>query len=246
MRTFRHYLTTRFNAGIYEPRSRLRIPPEQWMEHRWKLFTTITLPSIMEQTCQNFTWLILMDKRTPDSYLREMESFRYPNLKPIYDASVSPVWQQALDPGDYDLITTRIDNDDAFHRQAIEAIQRTYRAERAFRMQPWVIVFPYGLILDLARRDIWVMEYWFNNCPTLVENSEKPQTIWQWDHSNIPPQIQRSFIRDKSYWLQVVHSQNVLNEIPAGHPAKILHKELPASLDNLAEFNIRADSLPAI
>lgn len=245
MPTFRHYLTTRFNAGIYGPRSSLRIAPQQWMEHRWKLFATITLPSVMEQTCQDFTWLILFDKKTPDSYIHEMESFRYPNLKLIYPTSTKPVWQQAFAPGEYDLITSRIDNDDAFHRQTIETIQQTYLAEHASRVLPWVIVFPYGLILDLARRDIWVMEYWYNNCPTLVESSQKPYTVWHWDHSNIPAQIQRSFVKDKSYWLQVVHSQNVLNEIPSDHRAKILHKELPASLENLAQFGIRAENLPA-
>jgi hypothetical protein len=245
MQPFRHYLTTRFNIGIYEPEAGLRIPPQQWMEHRWKLFTTITLPSIMEQTCQNFTWLILMDRQTPELYLREMESFRYPNLKPIYPTSGERVWQQAFDPGEYDLITTRVDNDDAFHRQTIETIQQTYEAEHPYRMQPWVIVFPFGLILDLARRDIWVMEYWLNNCPTLVEGSQKSRTIWYWDHSNIPLQIQRCFIRDKSYWLQVIHSQNILNEIPDAHRWKILHKEMPVSLQSLAEFSIRSDHLPA-
>ena len=244
MRSFKHYLTTRFNAGIYEPRSRLRIDPQQWMEHRWRLFTAITLPSIMEQTCQDFTWLILLDSKTPDSYIHEMESFRYRNLKLIYPTSAKVVWQQAFEPGDYDLVTTRIDNDDAFHRQSIETIQQTYLSEHPYRMQPWVIVFPFGFILDLARGDVWAMEYWCNNCPTLVENSQQPLTIWHWDHSNIPVQIQRSFVKDKPYWLQVVHSQNVLNEIPSGHHAKILHKEMPASLENLAEFNIRADSLP--
>jgi hypothetical protein len=244
MRTFRHYLTTRFNTGIYGSKARLRIPAEQWMEHRWKLFTTITLPSIMEQTCQDFTWLILMDKKTPELYIHEMESFRYPNLKLIYPTSVKPAWLQAIDANGCDLITTRIDNDDAFHRETIERIQQTYQAEHPYRIKPWIILFPYGLILDLARRDMWVMEYWFNNCPTLVEDSQEPRTVWHWDHSNIPPQIQRSFIRDKSYWLQVVHSQNVLNEIPAGPSSKILHREKPVPVEDLAEFNIHPDHLP--
>jgi hypothetical protein len=245
MASFKHYLLTRFNAGIYGPKSRLRIPPEQWMEHRWKLFTTITLPSIMEQTCQNFTWFLLFDEQTPEAYLREMETFRCPNLKPIYPTSDKGIWQQAVEPGDYDLVTTRIDNDDAFHRNTIETIQYTYRTERPYRTQPWIIVFPFGLILDLARRDLWVMEYWYNNCPTLVENSVEPKTICSWDHSNLPSAFQRCFVRDKLYWLQVVHSQNLLNEIPAGHRLKILHKEIAVSLDKLGEFGISPRSLPS-
>ena len=31
MRRLRHYITTRFNVGVYGPATRIRIPPEQWM-----------------------------------------------------------------------------------------------------------------------------------------------------------------------------------------------------------------------
>lgn len=31
MRKFKHYITTRFNVGIYSPNARIRIPAEQWM-----------------------------------------------------------------------------------------------------------------------------------------------------------------------------------------------------------------------
>jgi hypothetical protein len=244
MQPFRHYLTTRFNVGIYARGARLRIPPAQWMEHRWKLFAMITLPSIMEQTCQDFTWLVLMDKETPEAYIREIESFRCPNLKVIFPTTVKPHWLQAFEPGDYALITTRVDNDDALHRRTIETIQDAYRVENPYRPLPWTIVFPFGLILDLAKRDIWVMEYWFNNCPTLVENSGTAKTIWQWDHSNIPPQIQRCYVRDQPYWLQVVHSQNVLNEIPTTPSMKILHRDILVPLEKLTEFSIHPDSLP--
>jgi hypothetical protein len=242
---FKHYLTTRFNATIYRNKAKLRLSPEEWMDHRLKLFTTFTLPSIMEQSCQDFTWLILMDKQTPDRYLQELESFRYPNLKLVCQVSAQRPWIQAFEPGQYDVLTTRIDNDDAFHQDTIAAIQRTYREQCDRQSDPWVIVLPFGLIFDLASNDLWVMEYWYNNCPTLVESRLDPQTIWQWDHSNIPAEVGRCFIKDKLYWLQVVHDQNIRNAVPDNHPTKILHKEIRTSLDYLSYYGVDAGRLPA-
>ena len=91
---------------------------------------------------------------------------------------------------------------------------------------------------------MWILEYWFNNCPTLVEPSEQPKTAWHWDHSNIPADIGRSFVKDKPYWLQVVHSQNVLNEIPVSHRTKILHKKMRVTPASLRPFGISLENLP--
>jgi hypothetical protein len=241
---FKHYVLTRFNDGIYGPNSKLEVPPEEWMEHRLRLFTTFTFPSIVEQTCQDFTWLVLMDRQTPDHYIQEIESFRYPNLKLIYPTETGSKWGQVFEPGDYDLITTRIDNDDAFHREVIEVLQQTYRAEHQQRTKPWVIVFPFGLIMDLTSQDLWVMEYWLNNSPTQV-GSLADRTIYRWKHNEIPAEIDRCYIKDKPYWLQIVHAHNVLNAIPSeGHPYKILHKEIPTWLGSLAHFGVAPDRLP--
>ena len=243
MRQFKHYVTTRFNAGLYRPEARIHISADEWMRHRIKLFTTFTLPFIMGQSCQNFTWLVLIDQRTPVVYKGILEGIRYPNMKLIYQNSSNP-WLQNIEPGDYDLITTRIDNDDAFHRDAVKVIQDNWCAQSTERPEPRVMVFPFGLILDLTTKQMLVMEYWFNNCPTLIENSQTSQTIWQWDHSNIPTEIHKEHITDKPYWLQVIHSQNLKNAIPVGSHTKIIRRDIPAPLELLAYFGIDASNLP--
>jgi hypothetical protein len=65
MRKFKDYITTRFNAALYSPEAKIRISADEWMQHRIRLFTRFTLPSIMSQSCQNFTWLVLVDRQTP-------------------------------------------------------------------------------------------------------------------------------------------------------------------------------------
>lgn len=244
-RMFKHYILTLFNNGLYGPHPRIQVSPDEWMDHRLRLFTTFTVPSIIEQTCQNFTWLVLMDERTPDRYLQEIESFRCANMKLVGPTEIGDRWSRAFEPGDYDLITTRVDNDDAFHRDAVATLQQTYLSERHERTKPWVMVFPYGLIMDLRSQNLWSMEYWFNNSPTLVENRSDGKTALQWRHDEIPPAVERHYINDKPYWLQIVHRHNQLNQIPVeGHPRKILHKEIATSLEWLTHYGVAPDRLP--
>jgi hypothetical protein len=244
MAEFRHYILTRFNAGLYRRAAELRICPQEWMEHRLRLFTALTLPSIMGQSCQDFAWHVLMDKQTPEPDIRRLESIGYANMRLIYPTPGKPSWLQGIPSGDYDLITSRIDNDDAFHRDTVQTIQETWRAQREHHSKPWLIVFPFGLIMDLAARQAWLMEYWSNNSPTLVEAAQSPRTICQWDHSRIPADVQKCCVKDKPYWLQVVHSQNLRNVVESDNPDRIVRKDLPAKPEHLVQFGIDIDRLP--
>lgn len=245
-RPFKHYIITRFNMGLYAPNAGIRVTPQEWMDHRMRLFTTITLPSIVGQSCAEFTWLLGMDAQTPDRYIQEIESFRIPNLKIVYTGDIHPVWAQGFEPGDYDLITTRLDNDDALHRDAVVVLHKTYLRRRQHQRIPWVIVFPLGLIVDVSTREFWPMEYWFNSCPTLVEDSREPVTVQEWDHCCIPAHVQRCFVKDQPYWLQVVHSQNVLNKVPVDHPNKRVYGDMPMPMEALGHFNVAARQLLAL
>jgi len=70
----------------------------------------------------------------------------------VFPAPGKSKWLQGNPPGERDLITTRSDNDDAFHRDMVQTVQETWRAEHTDRSKPWLIVFPFGLILDLVTR----------------------------------------------------------------------------------------------
>ena len=245
MNGFKHYILTRFNVGLYGPDSQAAVGPDQWMEHRLRLFESFTVPCLAKQSCQDFTWLVLIDRRTPDRYMDILEGISRPATKVIYPVESGNAWIEHFEPGDYDLVTTRIDNDDAFHIDAVAAIQQMWRSSRPLNGKPWVIVFPYGLILELAGRRIIGMEYWYNNCPTLVEPRSGAQTVWRWDHSNIPQEIEHRYIKDKPYWLQVVHSQNLKNAMPEKGSVKILHEDVSVRLEALAHFGVDHANLPS-
>ena len=74
---FHHYILTRFNIRLFRyDKHGHSIDQESWIEERLKLFETYALPSVMGQTRQDFTWILLVDSKTPDSYRERMKSYR--------------------------------------------------------------------------------------------------------------------------------------------------------------------------
>jgi hypothetical protein len=243
-RPFKHFIVTRFNINLYAPEAKVDLRPDEWMEHRLRLFTSFTLPSIAGQTCQDFTWLVAVDPRTPDATMRRLEDLCLANMKLVIPTPEEDVWLAQAEPGEYDLLTTRIDNDDALHRETVAALRATYQEHRETQRRPWVMVFPLGLIMDLVDRQAWVMEYWFNNSPTLVEARGEAKTVWYWQHDQIPPEVVKCYIKDKPYWLQVVHTQNLRNAVESDNPLRKVHRELAVKPEHLRQFGIDPDRLP--
>ena len=244
---FKHYIITRFNVGLYNSKR----DHDRWMQHRMTLFTNITLPSIMAQTCQNFTWLILVDVKTPQvdvktpqKYCDLLNAFNYKNLRLIYfdgewtdKKRISATLLRHIKPGNYDLLTTRLDNDDALNCETIKKIQYWYTP----RPDSWMITFPIGVSIDLRTYEIFPMEYLFNPFPTLIENSINAKTVEAWPHYDIGVEV-KEFIVGNFFWLQVIHSKNIINNIE-GKVKSNLMKDKPLELKILKKFNIDYDKL---
>ena len=81
----RHYLLTRFNLPLWNKDKRgLATRDEAWLEDRFRLFEQYTLPSVLQQSCKDFTWVVLFDGDTPPVYRERVkgwaercESFKY-------------------------------------------------------------------------------------------------------------------------------------------------------------------------
>ncbi len=238
---------TRFNVGLYGSPSQARLSPAAWMAHRLRLFETITLPSLAQQGCQNFTWYLGIDQRTPDADRQRLERLcaSQANIEIIEPMTAPDRWLNWIEPGPYDLLTTRVDNDDALHHDAVAALHETYRTHAEQRPRPWVMVFPFGALLDVPSRRAWVMEYWLNNTPTLVEDRDRAGTVWQWQHDQFPAEVPRYYIKDKPYWLQVVHDQNIANAVDSPNPNRKVHKHITVRPEHLTLFGVDPNRLPA-
>ncbi|WP_443688946.1 glycosyltransferase, partial [Paraprevotella xylaniphila] len=88
----RHYLLTRFNLPLWNKDKRgLVTRDEVWLEDRCRLFEQYTLPSVLQQSCKDFTWVVLFDGDTPPVYRERVkgwaercENFKYVPVKAEY------------------------------------------------------------------------------------------------------------------------------------------------------------------
>ena len=124
---FKHYIFTRWNlldtnTTIYN--NPAVEDPEVWIEHRMKLFDELTLPSVMCQTCMDFTWLLAFAEETPRWITEKYSSF--PHIKII--RKYPQEWLRnrygilGIIDGNW-LITSRLDNDDIILPEYIETVQ---------------------------------------------------------------------------------------------------------------------------
>lgn len=117
-------IATRFGIGVSD---------NAWLRHRLQLMTAITAPSLASQTEQRFTWAILVDAALPDDIRQSLEALLAPFQSAwIVDAGEFPFSNRglvsltgALETQHRDgwILTGRLDDDDAWHR---ETVQRLY------------------------------------------------------------------------------------------------------------------------
>ncbi|MBE3101816.1 MAG: hypothetical protein IMZ47_06050 [Firmicutes bacterium] len=249
--SFKHYILTRFNAGLYGTPDTLskqnKIDPDAWMEHRLLLFEKFTLASIKNQSCQNFSWLLLMDGLTPKRFIQRIEKFNYPNIKICYtDVSIyssnmgdPKIWGiEVYKQNDFNIITTRIDNDDVFHKDYVKEIQCQYTKALTV-VKPFVISFPLGYVLNLETGQIVPYTYGGNNCPSLVSlgNEQDFKSVFCCEHTAIRKKYKTFTVQEsKPFWLDVVHSRN-LGTAVRQHFHKSKDRKMLATV--MAEFGIK-------
>jgi hypothetical protein len=132
------------------------------MERRHHLFESITMPSVLGQMNQEFSWLVLIDERTPPLRFHEritvMRCPPYRSLRPVIP------YLKGLCAGAY-LITSRLDNDDAIHRDYVQAVQ-----DHAELSHGICVNFPRQLYLGTRSRQVTLYDNPFtNNTVSLVE-----------------------------------------------------------------------------
>lgn len=261
MRPFMHCIITRFNLGMFNPDHNffdlkghpkgqgVSLSANEWMKHRMNLFITFTLPSVMAQTNQNFTWIVLLDEHTPQVYRDLLARIRYRNVKFVYidigEIGINEAILNNIESGDYDLITTRLDNDDAIHKDTICDIQKTYLLKNSYYPGPWIIGLPYGFTLDLASKKMFVTGYFNNANVSLIENSQNAKTAWHDQHGRLPDIYEGEFIQPTPYWIIVIHSQNLGNNIGSCAGRTVFYDK-QADLNVLSEYGIDAGQIDAM
>ncbi|MGY1831482.1 glycosyltransferase [Geodermatophilus sp. SYSU D01180] len=240
-----HVLLTRFNLPSAGHESLVRAK-ENWLRDRVGLFERHCVPSVLGQTCRDFSWLVYFDPASPEwllDWVRDHE--RQGSFTPLF-REVVPRADLLADlraaagdrPGD--LLTTNLDNDDGLAR---DFVARLHDAEvPAGRAALYV---GDGLIVRGERLYRRVDRY--NAFCSVRETWDDPVTCWADWHTGLADHMPAVVLRGAPGWLQVVHGGNVSNRVrgrrtrPSAHVGAF--PGLPAGLPDPGWRALAADTL---
>lgn len=223
MKDYQHYIITRFNLGLY---SKKKIDPNEWMKERIELFEKYCLTSIINQSCKDFKWILLLDDRTSKKIINRISQL----TKEIMTEIIIVPWGDngRFGESNHELswrklfghiaqneckiaIMTRLDNDDALGKEFVKSI----KSKEPFLTPGAIIDSRYGLILDINNKKIYAT--WHpKGSPfiTYVEQSSwKMKTVYYTEHRAVAVRS-RKFLWNWQIdfgWLIVLHNKNISN-----------------------------------
>jgi hypothetical protein len=239
---FSHFLLTQFNLK-YSPKLSEESYKEwiSWTRNRIELFKNYCLPSILNQSNKEFMWIIFFDKDTPSeffSFKKELE--RYDFIRICYLNGMEDFFLNYIkevknyaEPSDQWIMTTRLDNDDMLHRDAMKLIRENFIPKDKF-----MISLASGYVLDIDRKVLSHYFYPMSPFISLVESlSNSPVGIFvkphtQWNNLRLfvfneiyldilnPTKRLARFILEKPMWIQTFHGKNVSNSFYRGLPVR--------------------------
>jgi len=196
---FDHYILTRFNLGLYDKHP----DPEAWMEERIALFERYTFPSMMRQTCMDWTWVIVFDELTPPEVIVKYDYVD--NITIISDLPAT--WLRQNVDGDKWLITTRLDNDDYVERDLMENIQGAF-------VEDVLVVDTRGRALDTQTGIYYDPMREFPNSMflSMIEHGRDCRTCHFVKHTDMIARFPSRKL-DAYGWTMVCHGNNLMNSI---------------------------------
>lgn len=227
---FKHYLITRYSvASTFARRKKIWLD-EEWLETRLHLFKSYCLPSVTNQSCRSFTWLLLMDHETPTAAkLGVLSEVKKSGLAFEMVETNGNEWEKNLQGfvrqrNDSHLITTRLDSDDAIHRLFIETVQREFSGGSDI-----VLAFYYGLTMIIPEGTINEKNNMTNPFISKFEKADDVKTVFDGSsHFHLQMKYLTKLASLRQAWLQVIHGGN----------AKSVAGSKPASA-NLGDFGLR-------
>ena len=254
---FEHFIITRFNLPIYSKIKNGNVCSTmiEYLDNRFLLFLKYCLPSIKQQTCQDFKWLVLFDANTPKVYKTKINEIHkeynrfipcyldlneYENVDKnyidYYNDYISKLGNYNYESIEYNIeeynrmiitpqfisdcihkhsendvdfyITTRIDNDDALHKDFIKKIQDEAIKENRYVLFDYINGYRY--VLD--KRFVTKMRYQNGHFTTLIEPKKKSlQSVVYWDHNQAYKFVPTKHIDIEPMYIELIHKTNVIN-----------------------------------
>lgn len=228
----KHIILTRFNVPSPGAEAEIRVRPG-WLEKRFDLFRRYCLPGVACQSETAFEWIIVFDVETPPPYreeiarLQKVFPFRAHFTGLFQMKDITPQLAGAGGAGEW-LLSTRLDSDDIL---AVDFVARLRERVRVPRRR--VINFDDGVILSPATPPaLYETEDGSNPFASLLEPMDgRLRTIWGENHLDISRLGELEHVRGRPAWMQVVHGDNVANEVRGRRVLLRTHADLFPSLD---------------
>lgn len=223
MKPFQHFIITRFNLKNETwlvDKNKHQVLDESWLKKRYQLFDRFCYSSMINQSEKNFTWLVYFDSDTPDFYKKKNKSYsaRFVSFKAIYKDSFTHFVKDLkaditcfLKPNTTHIITSRLDNDDAFHEDVIKIIQKQFNYQNSS-----IVDLQKGLCLQIAP-NYRLFEANIISGPflSLIEKRVAGDfnTVISRAHKDWRDNLELIEMNSQPLWLQVIHKNNLANTL---------------------------------
>lgn len=218
---FKHYLITRFNLRTAWKTTKKgdALLNEEWLAQRFELFEGYCLPSVRNQTNNNFTWLVFFDTTTPDHFRHKIEqiALEFPLFHPIFidgmkefRASVrSHIASDITEPVKF-VLTTRMDNDDMIHKDFIGTIQNLFKPAHKHAIN---LPLGYQLVTEKKKSDVYERTWDFGPFVSLIEKFDDVASVFStYKHSDWEDAAASvTTYEGTRLWMILIHEKNKLN-----------------------------------
>lgn len=229
---YTHYIITRFNYPNDYP----------YLSERFDIFNKFTKPSLEAQTNKNFIWLII----TNPNHISLFSKFNQINVKVIPSIEPYPSWSVVYstinkNPLTEYIISTRICNDDAIHKDFVKSIQNEFLLNPTSR-----ILDSKGYRYLIDTKILYTQDKYNQNFPTpfcslVYKNNYKlisanykdqslPSLIMEKAHDTLHKFYPVTIFTEQRMWCQTIHGYNKLMK---GEGNEIVE------LSKLKDFNIK-------
>ena len=227
-KVLQHFFLTRFNLLLWrKDKEGQKVRTTKWLEYRFLLFENFCLPSIKNQTCQDFEWIVLFDSMTPERFKERIETYEKecPQLVPVFvepergryfaqifrDEVVKRLGSNLNN--NVRVLTTCLDNDDALNARFAEDLQ-----QRALSAKDGTFIY-YDEGVQLYTDYNYLMKIYYprNHFVSVVEvgNSSSVKGIYGYGghyHVDKIEGVKIEHVKTEPMWCEVVHEKNMLND----------------------------------
>ena len=210
-------LLTRFNVRYNKGYEQGERPG--WLEERIELFARYCAPSVANQTMEVFDWLVFFDEHTPSEVIGDIQRLDHRIRAILVPPSPKPhqFFLSRFVPTGVDVvISTRLDSDDALHRNFLQRVRDQVPRFWATDADQWICNPLFGYKLNVVPGTLH--EASMPDSP-FFSMFERPSARYSLkgalsvNHTHVHERFPTYQDTEEHLWVQVVHGGNVSNRV---------------------------------